>query len=142
MKKSLFLLLAVIVFGAVLVSAPLAVDAVDLGQILANKTATKSGFSGTTSDTTLAETIGTIIQTLLSFVGVIFLVLMVYAGFLWMTARGEEGQVDKAKDIITTSVIGLTVTLSAYAITAFVVPRIIERSLGSAGGDATLGIPQ
>lgn len=63
---------------------------------------------------------GGIISAALSLVGIIFLILMVYAGFLWMTARGDSSQIDKAKQIIVSSMIGLVVTLSAYAITAFV----------------------
>jgi cytochrome bd-type quinol oxidase subunit 2 len=63
---------------------------------------------------------GRVINTALSLVGIIFLVLMVYAGYLWMTARGEEAQITKAKDIIRGTIIGLVLVLSAYAITIFV----------------------
>ena len=62
--------------------------------------------------------------------GVIFLVLMVYAGYLWMTARGTEEQIEKAKKIIMAAMIGLIITLGAYSITAFVVPAILERAVG------------
>ena len=61
-----------------------------------------------------------IIKTLLSILGIIFLVLMIYAGFLWMTAQGYEEKVDKAKDIIKMAVIGLAVVLLSYSITLFV----------------------
>ena len=95
------------------------VEALDLGQSLAQNTANEAGF-GRATNTTLAETIGGIVKTALSFVGIIFTVLMVYAGYLWMTARGEDAQIDKAKKIISSSVIGLLVVASAYAITFFV----------------------
>lgn len=72
------------------------------------------------SDTNLSTVAGTIINTALTLVGLIFLILMVYAGYLWMTARGEEDQVSKARKIITGSIIGLVIVLSAYAITVFV----------------------
>ena len=68
----------------------------------------------------LPTAVGTAIQALLSMVGLIFLILMVYAGVLWMTARGEAMQVEKAQNIIKTSLIGLIVIVSAYAITYFV----------------------
>jgi len=42
---------------------------------------------------------------------------MIYAGYLWMLARGNEQEVEKAKNIIIYAVIGLVVVLSAYAIT-------------------------
>ena len=108
---------------------PLAqVTALNLGQDLVNKTADKAGFQEATA-TTFAETIGTVIKAALSFVGVVFLVLMVYAGYLWMTARGAEEQIEKSKKIITAAIIGLIITVGAYSITAFVVPAILARTV-------------
>lgn len=69
---------------------------------------------------TPATIIGQIIGAVLAFVGILFLVLMIYGGLLWMTARGNQEQVTKAKDLIIASVIGLIIILSAYAITAYV----------------------
>ncbi len=66
---------------------------------------------------------GNVISTALTLVGLIFLILMVYAGYLWMTARGDEGQVEKALAIVKTCIIGLIVVMSAYAITFFVLSR-------------------
>ncbi len=51
--------------------------------------------------------------------GGIFLITMIYAGYLWMTAQGNQEQVEKAKKIIINSSIGLAIILSAYAITYF-----------------------
>ena len=65
-------------------------------------------------------TIGKIIGTALSFVGVLFLVLIIYAGLLWMTAQGNDTKIATARGIITNAVIGLIIVMSAYAITAFV----------------------
>lgn len=67
---------------------------------------------------------GTAISGILSLVGVIFLVLMVYAGIIWMTARGEETKTENAKKTIIASVIGLFIVVSAYAITKFVTSKI------------------
>lgn len=68
----------------------------------------------------LAGVIGTGIGAALTLVGLIFLILMIYGGYLWMTARGAEEQIGKAQKIIFGSVIGLVVIVAAYAITAFV----------------------
>lgn len=62
-----------------------------------------------------------IIRGALTIVGTLFLVLMVYGGFLWMTARGNEDQVTKAKNIVIAAVIGLVVIVGAYAVTNFIV---------------------
>lgn len=51
--------------------------------------------------------------------GGIFLITMIYAGYLWMTAQGNQEQVEKSKKIIINASIGLAVILSAWAITYF-----------------------
>ena len=76
-----------------------------------------------TTEPEVPTILGIAIQAVLSLVGLIFLILMVYAGVLWMTARGEAAQVEKAQDIIKTCIIGLAVIVSAYAITYFVTNR-------------------
>ena len=58
-----------------------------------------------------------IIKPVLGFTGVIFLMLMVYAGFLWMTSAGDSKRIDQAKKILVNSVIGVAIMVSAYAIT-------------------------
>lgn len=80
-------------------------------------------FAGYTS-VGLPELVGKVIQALLSIVGVVFLVLTVYAGVMYMTAGGDPGKVDKAKKILTQSLIGLIIILAAYAFTSFVVTEL------------------
>ncbi len=79
---------------------------------------------GTSAPTDLLTIIGTIINVALGFLGVIFLLLTVYAGFLWMTAQGNEEQTTKAKGILTTAIVGLIITLAAYSIASFVVNQV------------------
>jgi len=83
-------------------------------------------FDYTNPQAVIALKIGAFIQIALSLLGVIFLVLTVYAGFLWMTAGGNEEQITKAKTMIRNSIIGLAIVISAYAITYFVVGWIGE----------------
>ena len=79
--------------------------------------------AGTSDSGDVQTVVGKIINAALSMIGMIFLVLMVYAGYLWMTARGESDQVEKAKNIITAAIIGLVLVVSAYAISVFVTSR-------------------
>jgi len=65
-------------------------------------------------------TIGKIVGAGLAFIGVLFLILMIYGGFTWMLALGNEQEVTRAKDLIYSAVIGLVIVLAAYAITAYV----------------------
>jgi hypothetical protein len=81
------------------------------------------------TDTTLNETIGIIIQSLLGFLGVIFMGLIIYAGMLWMTAEGDEAKVEKAQKIMRNAIIGLIITVSAYAISFFVINAISAKTL-------------
>ncbi len=67
--------------------------------------------------TDLSDLIGTIIGVILSFVGVGFLILIIYGGFTWMLARGNEQDVAKAKNIIINALYGIIIVLGAYAIT-------------------------
>jgi len=55
-----------------------------------------------------------------SLVGAIFLLVMIYGGFTWMTAQGDEKKTTKAKEMIVAAIIGLVFILSAYLITAFI----------------------
>jgi len=70
-----------------------------------------------------------VISLVLSLLGVVFLVLLIYGGFLWMTARGSEQQVEKSKEIIFSAVIGLIIVVAAYAISIFVVTTLTESTL-------------
>ncbi len=73
----------------------------------------------------LAEIVGIVIQAFLGLLGVIFLVLIIYAGYNWMTAQGEEEKVNKAKDTLTRAIIGLIITISAYAISVWVMAKLM-----------------
>ncbi|MDD4900986.1 MAG: hypothetical protein PHS62_02645 [Patescibacteria group bacterium] len=74
----------------------------------------------TTGSNDLAGIVGIIIQAFLGLLGVLFLVYIIYAGYNWMVAQGDEEKVTKAKDTIQRAVIGLIVTIGAYAISYWV----------------------
>lgn len=75
-----------------------------------------------------------VIKSFLGLLGIIFLILIIYAGYNWMTAAGEEEKVKKAKETIQRALIGLIIVISAYAITYFVF-----KNLGGAGGAGGAG---
>ncbi|MFA4833730.1 MAG: hypothetical protein WC619_02675 [Patescibacteria group bacterium] len=79
----------------------------------------KSGFAAATGSS-FAGILAVVIQAFLGLLGVIFLVLMITAGYKWMTASGNEEKMTEAKETIWRAVIGLIITVSAYAITYFV----------------------
>lgn len=61
-----------------------------------------------------------IIRIVLELLGIIFLVLIIFAGFKWMTAGGDEEKITSAKKLLTNSVIGLIIIFAAFAIATFV----------------------
>lgn len=69
---------------------------------------------------TLASKIGQIVGVALSLIGIVFFGLMLYGGYLWMMAKGDQSQADKAQSIITDAVIGLVVVGASYIITKLV----------------------
>lgn len=101
-----------------------------------------AGYAPATNETTLAETLGGIVTVLLSLMGIFFMSLMVYAGYLWMTARGDETQIEKAQTIIRGSIIGLIIILASYSIANFVVPKILEKTTGQQGAGTPVDAPQ
>lgn len=121
MKKILlsFLLATVLVIPVISVSAG---DGFGFGQTL-NNVATQSGYNPG-NEPSLDQRISSIIGIFLSFLGVIFMVLMLYGGFNWMTAAGDEQKIDKAKDTIREAIIGIVIVIAAYAISIFVVGRL------------------
>jgi len=86
---------------------------------------TQAGFANAT-DTTLASNLGQVVRFGLSLVGTGFLLLTIYAGITWMTARGDESKVEKSQAVLRSAVIGLAITLAAYSITTFIVPAIVR----------------
>jgi len=73
----------------------------------------------------LATKAGLIIGVILSFVGVLFLILMIYAGILWMTASGNDEQIKKAKGLLVNAAIGIIIVFSAYALTSFLGTQLL-----------------
>ncbi|MBD3248395.1 hypothetical protein GF382_03870 [Candidatus Falkowbacteria bacterium] len=70
-----------------------------------------------------------LISALLGFLGLVFILLMIYGGYLWMSDTGNEEQVKKAKDLITAAIIGLVIVLASYAISYLVVSVFSSRTL-------------
>jgi hypothetical protein len=68
-----------------------------------------------------------ILQPVLGLTGLIFLVLTVYAGFLWLTSAGNEKQIARAKQILVAAVAGTVIMASAYAITSTVLSALADR---------------
>jgi hypothetical protein len=83
-----------------------------------------AGYNDAGGSNQLQDTIGTLISVFLGLLGIVFLLLTIYAGWLWMTAQGDPKKVEKATTLLTQAVIGLVILLSAYAISSFVIDQL------------------
>jgi hypothetical protein len=90
-------------------------DAFKTSSSTLSKTTEKAGFYTDGSSNNINSLIQTGINTVLSFLGVIFTILIIYAGFKWMTAQGSSESVTKAKGLLQNAVMGLIIVLVAYA---------------------------
>jgi hypothetical protein len=109
------------------------VDDKNVGDVLDNAAATAGyNVSSSAGYPSPEKIVAQVIQIALSFLGVIFLILMIYGGFIWMTGRGNEEQVKKAQGLIQAAVIGMIIVVSAYAITYFILSNIGAGTLNQA----------
>ena len=83
------------------------------------KVGTKGGYLEAT-EITLAARIGFIINVFFSLLGIIFIVILLLAGYHYMMAQGDTTKTKTALASIRHAVIGLILTVGAYAIWIFI----------------------
>lgn len=104
-----------------------------------------SGLEGVSETIVLPDTdprvIATrIINVSLGLIGIILVVIIVYAGFLYMTSGGDAAKTQKALLYIRNAIIGLIIILMAWGITRFVIEGILSATnQGGGGGVGTSG---
>ena len=84
---------------------------------------------GDSQDADLKARIVDIVNIALGFIGLIAVIFIIYAGFKWMTAAGNEEQVSSAKKMIVQAVIGLAIIFLAWAIANFVITNLQTQTL-------------
>lgn len=115
------------IFSAIvlwLVYVPLA-HAADFGQGNLNTVAGQANIKTDTA-TTLPVIIGNLVRIFIGLLGILFLLLTVYAGYLYLTARGNEENVKHAKETLQRGIIGIIIIMSAYAIATFVIGALAK----------------
>lgn len=86
--------------------------------------------AGYTTNLELTTIVANIINVILGLTGMAFVIILVYAGILYLTAAGEEGNVKKAKGLIKNSVLGIIIIVSAYAIATYVFTALTAVTTG------------
>lgn len=100
--------------------APTAVNALEID----NAAGGAIGFS----DKPLTEQIISIVSWVLGFLALVAVVMIIYGGFTWLTAAGNEERIASAKKIISAAIIGLVIILLAWAIVWFVTSGLLNAS--------------
>ena len=81
--------------------------------------------AGFDTDSTVDSVTGTVIEVGFALVGFVFFILMVYGGYIWLTAYGAEDRITKAKSIIIKASIGLAVILVSYFVSSLLIDRLL-----------------
>ncbi|MBI2633182.1 MAG: hypothetical protein HYW78_02205 [Parcubacteria group bacterium] len=71
----------------------------------------------------LPSVIGRVVKLVISFLGLIAVLIILGAGFMWMTSGGNEEKVKKAKKLMIAGVVGLIIVILSYSIASFVLSR-------------------
>lgn len=117
-----FSLVSVVILFGLLSLFPVFVYAQAGGDYGVKKVADDAGLPNT--DKNISQLVGTLIRAVLGLVGTVFFVLMVYAGFMWMTSGGNSDRAGKARTLIIQAILGLIVIVLAWAITNFVISAL------------------
>lgn len=137
-QRAFGLLASCAIATALLFSAsPALVHAQDEPSVLGASDLLPTTFTNETGlgDADLQVTIGALIKTVIRFLGIIAVVVVLYGGFKWMTASGNDEKVAEAKRVLIAGLIGLAIVLTALAITNFVIGQILDATQESLPAD-------
>lgn len=105
---------------ALSISAPVGVSAGTVADEMKEQNIAFSGNAGIYNTNDPRAMVARAVKIALTLVGSLFTAYTVYAGFLWMTAAGDEEKINKAKHIIRNGIIGIVLSLSAYSLVILV----------------------
>lgn len=77
------------------------------------------GTAGVKSDP--REIVKNIINVVMGFLGMLAVLVILYAGFTWMMAAGEKERIERAHKLLINGIIGLAIIFSAWTIAQFVI---------------------
>jgi hypothetical protein len=99
---------------------PQVVVAADYGL---NAAAEKANYT-TGGSSTIYSWVQIVITVFLSALAFVFFGYVLYAGVMWMLARGNEEKITESKSTIEAAIVGLVIVMAAYAITTFVFKQL------------------
>jgi uncharacterized membrane protein YwzB len=85
----------------------------------------------------LTTTIANLVNRLLTFLGVVFVGLIIYGGFSYLTSGGSEEKIKKGKNTLKAAVIGLIIIMTGYTVTYFIATSLESPGTTPGGGGPT-----
>lgn len=118
--KVLYLLLTIMVLG--LLASPIFAQTIteNMRNVINNPGVLSLPSIGTDLEGGAQTIIGKVINAFIGLFGAFFLILVIYGGFKWMNAKGNQEEMEKAKKILQSAIIGFIIVMLAYAISFFV----------------------
>lgn len=129
MKRLLLLVLTITTLslgGLVFHAAPALADA---KADICNGVGAVSGANGCDTPTgspNVNSVINNIVNIFSAFVGILAVIMIIYAGFRYVTAGGDSGKVSNAKATLIYAIIGLVVAGLAQVIVKYVIVNVIK----------------
>lgn len=76
--------------------------------------------SSASSGADLPSIAKTVVNTMLFIVGILAVIMIIFSGIRYITAHGDKGQVESAKNTLIYSIVGLVIAIIAYALVTWV----------------------
>jgi len=117
------------IFGLGLASVPAYADSV-CDHLDPGSEVYKANGCGGSSTTDLSDVIVGIVNGIVAILGIVAAIFVIVGGVNYMTSQGDAGKLQKAKNTILYSLIGLVIAALAFAIVNFVVVNILKSNGG------------
>lgn len=80
--------------------------------------------TGTNSNTNMEGVIKTVVSVMMFILGALAVIMIIYSGVQYVISVGDSGKIQKAKNTLIYSIVGLVVAMFAYAIVNFVLDNL------------------
>jgi hypothetical protein len=125
MKRFIHKLIAPVVSCALLMAVAVPhVGAQNTVAVCSGVAAAGGSCSEAGAGTTVNEVIGVVVNILSFVVGIVAVIMIIVAGFKYVTSGGDSSNVQSAKNTIMYAIVGLIIVAMARAITGFVLDRV------------------
>lgn len=108
---------------ALMLLAPsMAMAQVETGDLFGRNALRNSSVAGGSKD--IFVVIANITNIILTFLGSIAVLLFLYGGFKWFTSQGNSEQIEAAKKIMGSAVVGLAIIFASYAAAQYIFDQL------------------